>query len=77
MFSSFREDSPLVVSPNDENKIIGDLYRDRVYGGLSNVYHRHVRLFDSPEDVPNRAKFSKSGDRFTAIIRKMLEIFKL
>ena len=61
--------SPHVISLDEPTeRKIAEIFRDRVFGGLTNVYHRHVRLFDSEENVPERAKFSKSGDRFTAII---------
>ena len=68
MEANFKKDSPLVFTFSEDERKIADIFRDRVFGGLTNVYHRHVRLFDSAENIPERAKFAKSGDRFTAII---------
>ena len=69
MFKNFSNDSPLVYSFDDRNKDIADIFRARVFGGLTNVYHRHVRLFDSPEEIAFRAKYSENGSRYSAIIR--------
>ena len=73
MVSNFKPTSPLVYTFGENERKIADIFRDRVYGGLTNVYHRHVRLFDSDEAIPDRAKFSKSGHRFSAIISQVLK----
>ena len=73
MFKNFSAESPLVFSFNDRNKDVADIFRSRVFGGLTNVYHRHVRLFESAEKIASRAKYSETGSRYTAILRTFLK----
>ena len=74
MIENFKKDSPFVYSFNEKNRKIGEIFRDRVYGGLTNVYHRHVRTFESEDHIPDRAKYSESGDRFSSILRTVLNL---
>ena len=71
MIENFEHTSPLVYTFGERDRSLAKFFRDRIYGGLTNVYHRHIRLYDSPEIVPDRAKYSESGHRFTAILRKV------
>ena len=69
MVENFKPDSAFVYTFDEDEKDIADIFRDRVFGGLTNVYHKHVRLYDSDQEIPYRAKYSKSGDRYSAILR--------
>ena len=60
MFDLYNPDSSSIFTfPDKENT---NLFRFGIIGGLTAVYKRHVTLCD--EDVPDPAKFSKSGILF-------------
>ena len=63
MFSNYDESMPLVFSFNSQH--IRNLFRDNIVGGLTNCFHRHVNLTDSPS--PANSKFSPSNHRFTSV----------
>ena len=46
------------------------MFRSQIYGGICNVYQRHVTLLD--EEAPYAAKYNKSGQRW-----KTIEFFDL
>ena len=63
MFDLFNPDSSSIFTfPDKENT---NLFRFGIIGGLTAVYKRHVTLCD--ENVPDPAKFSKSGILFTQV----------
>ena len=38
---------------------IMELFRNNTYGGIVNVFHRHITLMDEP--APNSAKYNEQG----------------
>ena len=68
MFQNFCDQSPYIYSFADAQKDINLLFRANVYGGIVNVYKRHVRTFDSDDNVPDTARHAPNGDPYTGII---------
>ena len=66
MFKNYVKTDPLVFSFRQKNKDLNEIFRSQVYGGLVNVFRRHVTTSD--DDVPHNAKFAPNGNRFTNII---------
>ena len=67
MFKSFKRDSPLIFSFAEKNKEISDIFRSQVYGGLVNVFRRHVTTTNDTS-LPHNARFAPDGNPFTSIM---------
>ena len=66
MFKNYVATDPLIYSFSEKNMEINRIFRSQIYGGLVNVFRRHVTTSD--DNVPHNAKFSPNGNRFTNII---------
>ena len=67
MFKNYAADAPLIYSFSEAFKEINQLFRKNVYGGLVNVYRRHVCTYDK-EGIAKAARYADNGDPFTSII---------
>ena len=67
MFANFPESTPFVMSPHFKTKEVHAKYRDSVYGGLVNVYKRHIVTHDR-FPVPFEARHAPNGDPYTHLI---------
>ena len=67
MFKNYSKTDPLIYSIPDKNKEINNIFRSNVEGGLVNVYRRDVTTMNL-ENVPDAAKYSENGDKFTFIL---------
>ena len=68
MFKNYCPESPLIYSFAEQNKDINKLFRANVYGGLVNVFARHVSTFDLPVPVPSAVRIAPNGDTFKSIL---------
>ena len=68
MFKNYKKDAPLIYSFSEAQKEVNNLFRRNILGGLVNVYRRHVRTYDSDDQIPFAARYSGNGDPFTSII---------
>ena len=64
MFANYPKSDPLIFTFNEKNNDIKDLFRSNVYGGLVNVYKRHVTTFDQP-NIPDAARYCANGEPYT------------
>ena len=66
MFNTFDQSLPYVASFNKNNDDVRELFRDKVEGGVTNVYHRDIDLMGS--DSPESARIAPNGDPYTSVI---------
>ena len=64
MFAQFPTNSAYVMTPSAINKDIHTKYRNSVYGGLVNVYKRHIVTHDR-YDVPHAARHAPNGEPYS------------
>ena len=67
MFKSLKQDSPLIFTFSEKNKEINKIFRSQVYGGLVNVFRRHVTTIQDAS-LPHNAQFAADGNPFTSIV---------
>ena len=68
MYKSFEIDAPLFYTFSEDFKDISDLFRKSIFGGLVNVFLRHVSTFDLPAPVPKAARYAKNGQPYSCIV---------
>ena len=68
MFKNYSLDAPYIYSFRDLNKDVNALFRDNVYGGIVNVFRRHVSTYDQEIELPRAARYSDNGNAFSSII---------
>ena len=68
MFRNYDPTSALIYSFAEENRDINNLFRKSVFGGLVNVYRRHICTYDRAEPIPPAARYADNGNPFTSII---------
>ena len=68
MYKSFELDSPLLFTFAENFQEISNIFRQSVFGGLVNVYLRHVTTFDPPTPVPHNARYARNGDPYSCIV---------
>lgn len=56
---------PNLFSPPKRYREITEIYRKNCYGGICNVYHRHISLND--DDAPHAAKYNNKGEKWQSI----------
>lgn len=66
MFNAFDQSLPYVASFNKQNDDIRELFREKVEGGVTNVYHLDIDLMGS--DSPVGARIAPNGDPFSSCI---------
>ena len=64
MFELYDKSLPYVASFTKKSEHIRKLFRSKVDGGVSNIYHRDIDLMDSGS--PHNARFAPNGDRYTS-----------
>ena len=65
MFGLFDKSLPYVASFTKKSEHIRQLFRSKVDGGVSNIYHRDIDLMDGTS--PHNARFAPNGDPYTAV----------
>ena len=67
MFSQFPENCPYVMTPHKKDEEVHKKYRSSVYGGLVNVYKRHIVTHDR-YPVPYAARHAPNGEPYTHLV---------
>ena len=67
MFQSYSPDSPLCYSFSPKNSDLRELFRENLYGGLVNCFHRLVDLSGRP-NMPRSAQFAPNGRPLTSLM---------
>ena len=67
MFSNFPEDSSYVMTPHKKDEEVHAKYRSSVYGGLVNVYKRHIVTHDR-FPVPHQARHAPNGEPYSHLV---------
>ena len=68
MYKNFETDAPLFYTFSEDFKYISEIFRKSIFGGLVNVFLRHVTTIDLPAPVPHAARYAKNGNPFTCIV---------
>ena len=68
MFKNYKVEDPLIYSFSDKYKYINEIFRSNVYGGLVNVFTRHVCTYDTEKPIPHAARYAPNGQKFSSII---------
>ena len=68
MYKNFEADAPLFYTFSDDFRDISEIFRKNIFGGLVNVFLRHVTTYDLPPPVPAAARYAKNGDPYTCIV---------
>ena len=67
MFAQFPSESPYVMTPSVKIKDVHEKYRNSVYGGLVNVYKRHIVTHDR-YPVPHIARHAPNGEPYSHLV---------
>ena len=67
MFKSYDPTASLCFTFNKDFDEIRKLIRSQIFGGITNVYHRHAVCYDK-DHVPFNARHAPNGDKFTSIL---------
>ena len=65
MFGLFDKSLPYVATFTKKSEHIRKLFRSKVDGGVSNIYHRDIDLMG--DDSPYNARFAPNGDPFSSV----------
>jgi len=68
MFKNYDKSAPLIFSFSEEFKEMNEIFRSNVFGGLVNVFRRHVCTYDTEVTIPTAARYAPNGNPFTSII---------
>ena len=67
MFANYPDNYPYVMTPHKKITRMQQKYRDSVFGGLVNVYKRHIVTHDRYQ-VPHAARHAQNGNPYTHLL---------